>query len=84
MHRLTIVVYVLALTHIVGAGTDGRSWWMLALLTALTAPIVFAFTYRVLPAPQPSPTSRGTLRISPDPLAANLGGKGSVPVSAPS
>ena len=33
----------------VGAGTNGTSPWMLALLTALTAPIVFAFTYRMLP-----------------------------------
>jgi sulfoxide reductase heme-binding subunit YedZ len=73
MHRFTIVVYALALAHVVGAGTDGRSWSMLALLTALTAPIVFAFTYRVLPAQQPSAKNRGTLRIPPDPVAASLG-----------
>jgi methionine sulfoxide reductase heme-binding subunit len=50
LHRLTIVVYLLALTHVVGAGTNGSSPWMLGLLTALTAPVVFAFTYRALPA----------------------------------
>ncbi|HLY47707.1 MAG TPA: hypothetical protein VKR21_00790 [Solirubrobacteraceae bacterium] len=50
LHRFTIVVYLLALTHAVGAGTHGQSVWMLALLAGLTAPIVFAFTYRVLPA----------------------------------
>jgi methionine sulfoxide reductase heme-binding subunit len=50
MHRFTIVVYLLALGHVIGAGTNGRSWWMLAMLSALTAPIVFAFTYRILPA----------------------------------
>jgi sulfoxide reductase heme-binding subunit YedZ len=50
MHRFTIVVYVLALVHAVGSGTDGRSPWMVAMLTGLTAPIVFAFTYRALPA----------------------------------
>lgn len=50
LHRLTIVVYLLALTHVVGAGTNGASPWMLGLLTALTAPVVFAFTYRLLPA----------------------------------
>jgi methionine sulfoxide reductase heme-binding subunit len=49
MHRFTIVVYLLALGHVVGAGTHGRSWWMLAMLGALTAPVVFAFTYRMLP-----------------------------------
>ena len=50
LHRFTIVAYLLALTHVVGAGTNGTSLWMLGLLTALTTPIVFAFTYRMLPA----------------------------------
>lgn len=51
LHRFTLVVYVLAVGHVVGAGTDGRSPWMLAMLTLLTAPIVFGLTYRLLPAP---------------------------------
>lgn len=54
LHRLTIVVYLLSLVHVVGAGTHGRSVWMAAMLAALTAPIVFAFTYRVLPPPASS------------------------------
>ena len=58
LHRFTLLVYVLALGHVVGAGTDGRATWMLALLTILTAPIVFAFTYRVLPAPPRTPAAR--------------------------
>jgi methionine sulfoxide reductase heme-binding subunit len=49
MHRFTIVVYLLVLTHVVGSGTDARRPWMVALLTAMTAPIVFAFSYRILP-----------------------------------
>ena len=49
MHRFTIVVYLLALGHVIGAGTNGQSWWMLGMLSTLTAPIVFAFTYRMLP-----------------------------------
>jgi sulfoxide reductase heme-binding subunit YedZ len=49
MHRFTIVVYLLALVHVIGSGTDARRLWMTALLTGLTAPIVFAFTYRMLP-----------------------------------
>jgi methionine sulfoxide reductase heme-binding subunit len=49
LHRWTLAVYVLALGHAVGAGTDGRSTWMLVMLALLTAPIVFAFTYRMLP-----------------------------------
>jgi sulfoxide reductase heme-binding subunit YedZ len=56
MHRLTIVAYVVALVHVIGAGTDVRSPWMLALLTGLTAPIAFAFSYRMLPA-SPIPSS---------------------------
>ena len=56
MHRFTIVVYLLALAHVVGSGTDARSPWMVALLTVLTAPIVFAFSYRMLPpAPRRDP-----------------------------
>ena len=65
MHRFTIVAYLLALGHVVGAGTNGRSPWMLAMLAGLTAPIVFAFTYRMLPAargrassPRPTPAAR--------------------------
>jgi sulfoxide reductase heme-binding subunit YedZ len=49
MHRFTIVVYLLVLTHVVGAGTDAHKPWMMALLGVLTAPIVFAFSYRILP-----------------------------------
>jgi sulfoxide reductase heme-binding subunit YedZ len=86
LHRFTIVAYLLALGHVVGAGTHGRSWWMIALLTALTAPIIFAFTYRILPAgdrrrpPAPQglrgPPARdiGTLRIPRADSAAKLGG----------
>lgn len=50
IHRFTILVYLLALVHVAGAGTDARRPWMLALLTALTAPVVFGFAYRMLPA----------------------------------
>jgi sulfoxide reductase heme-binding subunit YedZ len=66
MHRFTIVVYLLALGHVVGSGTDARSPWMIAMLTALTAPIVFAFTYRMLPAA----LARRPPATRPDPLSA--------------
>jgi sulfoxide reductase heme-binding subunit YedZ len=49
MHRFTIAVYLLAVVHVLGAGTNGMSPWIVGLLSALTAPIVFAFTYRMLP-----------------------------------
>lgn len=48
LHRLMIVVYLLSLTHVVGAGTNGLSRWMLMTLSVLTAPVVFAFSLRLL------------------------------------
>ena len=57
IHRFTVVAYLLAVIHVIGSGTDARSPWMVAMLTAMTAPIVFAFTYRMLPAaPKPHVT----------------------------
>lgn len=50
LHRWVIAVYVLALAHTIGAGTDGRSDTMLVLLAVLTTPIVFGFAYRMLAA----------------------------------
>ena len=41
-----LAVYLLALAHVVGAGTDGRSPWMLALLAVLVAPNAAARTPR--------------------------------------
>jgi methionine sulfoxide reductase heme-binding subunit len=58
LHRWTLAVYVLALGHAIGAGTDGRSTWMLAMLAVLTAPVVFAFTVRMLPRPAGRPPMR--------------------------
>jgi methionine sulfoxide reductase heme-binding subunit len=57
LHRFTLAVYVLAVTHAIGAGSDGRSGWMIAMLTVLTAPVVFGLAYRMLPAP---PRARAT------------------------
>ena len=52
LHRLTLGVYVLALAHTLGSGTDARSPWLMVLVAAITAPIVFGMTYRALPAPR--------------------------------
>lgn len=62
LHRWTLAVYILALAHVIGAGTDGHSPWMLALLTALTAPNVFALAYRMLPA---APRMPKAARVAP-------------------
>jgi sulfoxide reductase heme-binding subunit YedZ len=68
LHRWTLAVYVLALGHAVGAGTDGRSTWMLAILTLLTAPIVFALAFRMLPAGAHRPRRAAHPRNDPGPL----------------
>jgi methionine sulfoxide reductase heme-binding subunit len=77
LHRWTIAVYVLALGHAVGAGTDGRSTWMLVMLGLLTAPIVFAFTYRVLRArrrpPRRAPLATASAPLSTPPSAGGVG-----------
>jgi sulfoxide reductase heme-binding subunit YedZ len=50
-HRLTPLVYVLGVAHALGAGTDAASWWLRALLVALSAPLVHLLVLRTLPAP---------------------------------
>lgn len=74
LHRWTLAVYVLALGHVVGAGTDGRSTWMIAMLTVLTAPIVFAFAYRMLPAAPRNPPAakQRSARRAPGTRAASV------------
>jgi sulfoxide reductase heme-binding subunit YedZ len=65
LHRWTLAVYLLALAHVVGAGTDARSPWMLALLAVLVAPNVFGLAYRVLPRSAARPRPRaGLLRMT--------------------
>lgn len=59
LHRWALAVYVLTLGHAIGAGTDGHSAWMIAMLTLLITPIVFAFTYRILPT-APCPARRSS------------------------
>jgi hypothetical protein len=50
LHRWTLGAYVLSVAHTIGSGTDAHSPWLVALLVALTTPIVFGATYRFLPA----------------------------------
>jgi sulfoxide reductase heme-binding subunit YedZ len=49
MHRWTLAVYVLAVIHTLGAGTDARSLWLLVIVIATAAPIALMATARVLP-----------------------------------
>jgi ferredoxin-NADP reductase len=55
LHRATLLVYVLAVGHVLGAGTDASQTWMRVLLVATGAPILFLFLMRILtPAPGPA------------------------------
>jgi len=49
MHRWTLAVYFLGVIHTVGAGTDARSVWLLAILAATALPIVVLTAVRLLP-----------------------------------
>ena len=55
LHRWTLAVYVLAIGHTLGAGTDAGAPWMRVLLLAALAAPLYAAVYRFLPG-----GSRGT------------------------
>ncbi len=61
-HRATVVVYVLAIGHTLGAGTDAAAPWLRWWLIVTTPPIVLLFIYRVgsarLRSRQPRPLGR--------------------------
>ena len=59
LHRLTLLVYVLAVAHTVGAGTDASTPWLRGILLVTGAPILFLTLLRWLPdfAPQPQPAA---------------------------
>jgi sulfoxide reductase heme-binding subunit YedZ len=49
MHRLTSVVYVMAVIHVLGAGTDAGTRWLRLTLILSGAPVVFLLLVRLLP-----------------------------------
>jgi methionine sulfoxide reductase heme-binding subunit len=48
-HRATVIVYVLALVHTIGAGTDAASGWLRAFMVVTAVPIALLFLRRMLP-----------------------------------
>jgi sulfoxide reductase heme-binding subunit YedZ len=50
LHKATILVWVLAVVHTLGAGSDAGTPWLRAQLVLTGAPIVFLFVMRMLPA----------------------------------
>jgi methionine sulfoxide reductase heme-binding subunit len=53
LHRFTIVVYVLALAHLLGAGSDSSTAWMWAIVVATASPIAGLLAARLLGTPAP-------------------------------
>jgi methionine sulfoxide reductase heme-binding subunit len=49
LHRATIAVYVLAVVHTLGAGTDASTPWLRWAMVISGAPILFLLTLRMLP-----------------------------------
>jgi sulfoxide reductase heme-binding subunit YedZ len=48
-HRATVAVYVLALVHTLGAGTDAGSSWLRAFMLSTAVPIAVLFGLRLRP-----------------------------------
>ena len=59
LHRATILVYVLAVAHTLGAGSDAATPWLRAQLVLTGAPVLFLLVMRVLPAARVSAGARG-------------------------
>jgi sulfoxide reductase heme-binding subunit YedZ len=53
LHRWTLAVYVLAVVHTLGAGTDARSAWLVVILIATAAPVAVMAAARLLPSDDP-------------------------------
>jgi len=59
IHRFTLLAYVFAIVHVLGAGTDASSVWLRVVLLAAVAPIPYFLVLRVLGRrPQRQPAQR--------------------------
>ena len=63
MHRWTLVVYLLAVLHTLGSGTDAGSFWLLVILIGTAAPLAVMTAVRLLPSDEPNDRSRPRRRI---------------------
>jgi sulfoxide reductase heme-binding subunit YedZ len=64
LHRWTFAVYGLSVVHTLGAGSDARSAWLLAILGATALPIAFAATFRLLSRKRPRTATQVGVRPS--------------------
>jgi sulfoxide reductase heme-binding subunit YedZ len=63
MHRWTLAVYVLAVIHTLGAGTDAHSFWLIVIVIATAAPLVVMAAVRLVPSDEPDKRGRPRRRI---------------------
>ncbi|MGC1814210.1 MAG: hypothetical protein WA696_08755 [Solirubrobacterales bacterium] len=68
IHQATVLVYVLAVLHSLGSGTDGASLWFTAIVVGSAVPILAPLLLRYGRRPQPS--ARRPIRSRPN-VAAN-------------
>lgn len=57
VHRAASAVYVLALVHTLGAGTDASTGWLRMVLIVSGAPVAFLLIMRLFPEPRPARTA---------------------------
>ncbi|WP_441295857.1 hypothetical protein, partial [Salmonella enterica] len=62
LHWLTFPLYLLALLHGLGAGSDTRTPWMGALYLATGSTVVLLTSYRLLRAVAPTPAAGSAAR----------------------
>ena len=74
LHRTTVLVYVLAVMHSLGSGTDGASPWFTAIVIATAVPIIVLLALRLRPkrarrpaAGRPRAHAAPTVRDAPRP-----------------
>lgn len=73
MHRWTLVVYVLAVIHTLGAGTDAHSVWLVVILIATAAPVATLAAVRLLPSDEAGRRPRRRIPLPPDQFSRPAG-----------
>ena len=58
LHRATVLVWALGVTHALGAGTDAGTPWLRTLMLATGVPIVVLFAVRMLRRPRRRPAAK--------------------------
>ena len=75
IHRFTLLAWFMALIHVIGAGTDGKSTWLLLVLLIAVAPVPALLVLRLWPAKDARPTAPRAA-----PVAAPVSGMAARPV----